>query len=153
MTDASRDERNMAALAQSLGMLTALPVWLRWRHRSTFVRAHAAQSMLFDGVTLTALFIVAALTLGVALGGNALLAALPNSMGADVARLALVMVCAPMLALIGFFAVMIVALVLRIRATMAANQSRLFRYSWGIHFTATQRQTAPQNREDQGAIG
>ncbi len=128
MTDVSRDERNMAALAQSLGMLTALPVWLRWRHRSTFVRVHAAQSMLFDGVTLAALFIVAALAIGAALGGNALLAVLPNSMGADVARLALVMVCVPGLALIGFFAVMIVALVLRIRATMAVNQSRLFHY-------------------------
>jgi uncharacterized Tic20 family protein len=128
MTDVSRDERNMAALAQSLGTLTALPVWLRWRNRSTFVRAHAAQSMLFDGVTLAALFIVAALALGVALGGNALLAALPNSMGADVARLALVMVCAPGLALVGFFAVMIVALILRIRATMAANQGQPFRY-------------------------
>jgi len=128
MTDVSRDERNLAALAQSLGTLAALPVWLRWHNRSTFVRAHAAQSMLFDGVTLAALFIVAALTLGVALGGNALLAALPNSIGADVARLALVMVCAPGLALVGFFAVMIVALILRIRATMAVNQSRLFHY-------------------------
>jgi len=128
MPDVSHDERNMAALAQSLGTLTALPVWLRWRNRSTFVRAHAAQSMLFDGVTLVALIIVAALTLGVALGGHAMLAALPNGMGADVARLALVMVCAPGLALVGFSAMMIVALILRIRATMAANQSRLFRY-------------------------
>ena len=128
MPDVSHDERNMAALAQSLGTLTALPVWLRWRNRSTFVRAHAAQSMLFDGVTLVALIIVAALTLGVALGGHAMLAALPNSMGADVARLALLMVCAPGLALVGFLAVMIVALILRIRATMAANQSRPFYY-------------------------
>ena len=128
MTDVSRDERNMAALAQSLGTLAALPVWLRWRHRSTFVRAHAAQSILFDGVTLAALFIVAALTLGVALGGNAMLAALPNSIGADVARLALLMVCVPGLALVGFFAVTMVALILRIRATMAVNQSRLFHY-------------------------
>jgi uncharacterized Tic20 family protein len=128
MPDVSRDERDMAALAQSLGTLTALPVWLRWRNRSTFVRAHAVQSMLFDGMTLAALVIVAALTLGVALGGHAILAALPNGMGADVARLALVMVCAPGLALIGFLSVMIVALVLRIRATMAANQSRAFRY-------------------------
>ena len=128
MPDVSHDERNMAALAQSLGTLTALPVWLRWRNRSTFVRAHAAQSMLFDGVTLVALIIVAALTLGVALGGHAMLAALPNGMGADVARLALVMVCAPGLALVGFLAVMIVALILRIRATMAANQSRPFHY-------------------------
>ena len=128
MTDVSHDERNMAALAQSLGTLTALPVWLRWRNRSAFVRAHAVQSMLFDGVTLAALFSVAALTLGVALGGNAMLAALPNSLGADVARLALLMVCAPGLALIGFFAVTIVALILRVRATMAANQSQLFHY-------------------------
>jgi uncharacterized membrane protein len=128
MQDVSRKERNMAALAQSLGTLTALPVWLRWRSRSMFVRTHAAQSMLFDGVTLAALFIVAALTLGVALGGNAMLAALPNSLGADMARLALLLVCAPGLALVGFFAVMIVALIFRIRATMAANQSRLFDY-------------------------
>ena len=128
MTDVSRDERNMAALAQSLGTLTALPVWLRWHNRSTFVRTHAVQSILFDGVTLAALFIVAALTLGVALGGNTMLAALPNGMGADVARLALVMVCAPGFALVGFLAVMAVALILRIRATMAANQSRLFYY-------------------------
>ena len=128
MADMSRDERNMAALAQSLGTLTALPVWLKWRNRSAFVRTHAAQSMLFDGVTLAALFSVAALTLGVALGGYAVLAALPNSMGADVARLALIMVCAPGLALVGFFAVTIVALILRIRATMAVNQSRLFHY-------------------------
>ncbi len=128
MADVSHDERNMAALAQSLGTLTALPVWLKWRNRSIFVRAHAAQSMLFDGVTLGALVIVAALTLGVALGGHAMLAALPDGMGADVARLALLMVCAPGLALVGFLAVMVVALILRIRATMAANQSRLFYY-------------------------
>jgi uncharacterized Tic20 family protein len=128
MTDVSRDERNMAALAQSLGTLTALPVWLRWRNRSAFVRVHVVQSMLFDGVTLAALFVVAALALVVALGGNAMLAALPNSLGADVARLALLMVCVPGLALIGFFAVMIVALILRVRAAMAANQSRLFHY-------------------------
>jgi len=143
MTDVSRDERNMAALAQSLGTLTALPVWLRWRNRSTFVRAHAAQSMLFDGVTLAALFIVAALALGVALGGNALLAALPNSMGADVARLALVMVCAPGLALVGFFAVMIVALILRIRATMAVNRSRSFRYPL---LQRRKEESTPQNK-------
>ena len=128
MPDVSHDERNMAALAQSLGTLTALPVWLRWRNRSTFVRAHAVQSMLFDGVTLAALVIVAALTLGVALGGHAMLAALPNGMNADVARLALITVCTPGLALVGFFAVTIVALILRIRATMAANQSRPFYY-------------------------
>jgi uncharacterized membrane protein len=143
MTDVSRDERNMAALAQSLGTLTALPVWLRWRNRSTFVRAHAAQSMLFDGVTLAALFIVAALALGVALGGNALLAALPNSLGADVARLALVMVCAPGLALVGFFAVMIVALILRIRATMAVNRSRSFRYPL---LQRRKEESTPQNK-------
>jgi uncharacterized membrane protein len=128
MPDVSHDERNMAALAQSLGTLTALPVWLRWRNRSTFVSAHAVQSMLFDGMTLAALIIVAALTLGVALGGNALLAALPSGMGVDVARLALLMVCTPGLALVGFFVVTVVALILRIRATMAVNQNRLFHY-------------------------
>ena len=125
--DPSRDERNMAALAQSLGILTALPVWLRWRNRSAFVRAHAAQSMAFDGVTLAALVIVAALVVGVAVGGNAALSALPG-IEKDVALLFLVMVCAPGLALVGFLVVLSAALVLRLRATAAATQGKAFRY-------------------------
>ena len=123
----SRDERNMAALAQSLGILAALPVWLSWRHRSTFVRAHAAQSMAFDGITLAALAIVAALIVGGVLAGNALLSKV-NGYGMDVALLFLAAICAPALALIGSLAVMLVALVLRLRAAMAANQGKLFCY-------------------------
>jgi len=122
----TRDERNMAATAQSLGVLAALPIWLAWRNRSAFVRTHAVQSIAFDGLTITALVMVAALAIGLALGGNALLdSQLRNS---DVARLFLLAVCAPGLALIGFLVVLIIALVLRIRAAMAANQGRPFQY-------------------------
>jgi uncharacterized Tic20 family protein len=121
----SRDERNMAALAQSLGTLAALPVWLRWRDRSDFVRAHAAQSIAFDGITLAALVVVALLVIGIAVGGNA---ALSPSSGKEIVTLLLAMICAPALALIGFLGVMVVALVLRLRATLAANQGRLFQY-------------------------
>ena len=123
--DTSREERNMAALAQSLGVLTALPVWLRWRNRSAFVRAHAAQSIAFDGVTIGALVIVAALVVVVAVGGNATLPALPGG-GREVALLFLVAVCAPGLALVGFLAVLTVALLLRLRAAMAADQGKPF---------------------------
>jgi uncharacterized membrane protein len=125
--DVSRSERNMAALAQSLGILAALPVWLRWRNHSTFVRAHAAQSIAFDGVTLAALVIVATLTLGVAVGGYAALSTLPGS-GKDLALLFLVAVCAPGMALIGFLVVMAAALGLRLRAAMAASQGQPFHY-------------------------
>jgi uncharacterized Tic20 family protein len=127
----SRDERNIAALAQSLGILVALPVWLRWRDRSTFVRAHAAQSIAFDGITLAAWVVVAALVVGLAAGGNAALsAAFGNTSGSSngMAQLVLLMICAPGLALIGLLAVMVAALVLRLRATMAANQGKLFCY-------------------------
>lgn len=121
----SRDERNMAALAQSLGILAALPVRLRWRDRSAFVRAHAAQSIAFDGITLAALVVVALFVIGIAVGGNAVLS--PTS-GKEMAALFLAMICAPALALIGFLDVMVAALVLRLRATMAANQGKLFKY-------------------------
>jgi uncharacterized Tic20 family protein len=116
----------MAATAQSLGVLAALPIWLAWRSRSAFVRAHAVQSIVFDGLTITALIIVAALAIGLALEGNALLGSQPG--GNDVARLFLVALCAPGLALVGCLVVLIVALVLRIRAAMAANQGRPFQY-------------------------
>jgi uncharacterized Tic20 family protein len=122
----TRDERNLATLAQSLGIIAALPIWLTWRKRSTFVRAHTAQSIAFDGLTLTALVIVAALAIGIAVGGNA---ALPTqSSEADIARLFLVALCAPGSALGGFLAVLIAALALRLRAAMAANQGRPFQY-------------------------
>jgi|GEM_PF-4558963 len=125
--DPSRDERNMAALAQSLGIFTALPVWLRWRNRSAFVRAHAAQSMAFDGVTLAALVIVAALVVGVVMAGNAALSTLSGG-EKDVALLFLVAVCAPGLSLIGFLAALSAALILRLHATAAATQGKSFRY-------------------------
>jgi uncharacterized Tic20 family protein len=127
----TRDERNIAALAQSLGILAALPVWLRWRNRSAFVRAHAAQSIAFDGITLAALVIVAALIVGLAAGGNATLSSVFGSTpghGRDMTLLFLLMICAPGLALVGFLGVMVAALVLRLRATMAANQGRPFQY-------------------------
>lgn len=125
--ESSRDERNMAALAQCLGILAALPAWLWWRNRSAFVRAHAAQSMMFDGLTFAALVIAAGWVIGVTLLGNAALAALPGS-GKDVALLLLVAVCVPGLALLGFLPVLGAALILRLRATVAANQGRLFCY-------------------------
>jgi uncharacterized Tic20 family protein len=127
MMDVSRNERNIAALAQSLGILAALPVWLRWRNRSTFVRAHAAQSIVFDGVTATALVIVAALAVGAAIVGFAAISTLQG--GEDVVlQVLMLMVCAPGMALIGFLVVLITALVLRLRAAMAANQGRPFHY-------------------------
>ena len=127
----TRDERNIAALAQSLGILAALPVWLRWRDHSAFVRAHAAQSIAFDGITLAAWVMVAALVVGLAVGGNAALSSALGSTlghGRDMALLFLLMICAPGLALVGFLGVMVAALVLRLRATMAANQGRPFQY-------------------------
>ena len=124
--ETSHDERNMAAIAQGLGIIVALPIWLMWRNRSAFVRAHAVQSIAFDGVTIGSLLLVGALAIGVALGGNAMLSAQPDN--GDVARLILLALCAPALALVGFLVVMAAALVLRIRATMAANQGRLFQY-------------------------
>ncbi len=122
----TRDERNMATLAQSLGVIVALPIWLAWRKRSTFVRAHTAQSIAFDGLTFAALVIVAGLAIGLAVGGNAVLPT--RSSEADIARLFLVALCAPGLALIGFLAVLIAALILRLRAAMAANRGQPFRY-------------------------
>ena len=127
----TRDERNMAALAQSLGILAALPVWLRWRNRSAFVRAHAAQSIAFDGITLAAEVMVAALVVGLAAGGNAALSSVFGSRlgyGRDMALLFLLVICAPGLALAGFVGVIVAALVLRLRATMAANQGQPFQY-------------------------
>ena len=127
MMEPTHDECNMAALAQSLGILAALPVWLRWRNRSAFVRAHAAQSIAFDGITLAALVIVAALIVGGVLAGNVAFSKV-NGYNADVAFFFLVAICAPALTLIGLLAVMLVALVLRLRAAMAANQGKLFQY-------------------------
>jgi uncharacterized Tic20 family protein len=102
-------------------------VWLRWRDRSTFVRAHAAQSIAFDGITLAALVIVTALMVGGVLAGNAVLSKV-NSYNTDVALFFLVALCAPGLILIGLLMVMVAALILRLRATMAANEGRLFQY-------------------------
>lgn len=66
----SRDERNIAALAQSLGIVAALRVWLQWLNRLAFVRGRAAQSMAFDGVITATLAIVAAVTIGLPVIGN-----------------------------------------------------------------------------------
>jgi uncharacterized Tic20 family protein len=118
----NRDERNVAVMAQSLGLVVALPVWLMWRTRSPFVRAHAIQSTAFDGITLAALVIVCTLSIGGAVAGNAALS------GDDIARLCVVALCGLCLAPAGCLAVLIAALVWRIRAAMAANQGRLYRY-------------------------
>jgi uncharacterized Tic20 family protein len=123
----SQDERSLAALAQSLGIVVAFPVWLKWRNRSVFVRGHAAQSMAFDGVISAALAIVAALAVGLAVAGTAALSGLPGG-STDVARVLLLAVCAPGLALIGCLAVLVTALVLRLRAAMAASQGKSFDY-------------------------
>jgi uncharacterized membrane protein len=117
----------MAALAQSLGILAALPVWLSWRNRSTFVRAHAAQSIVFDGVTVAALLIVTALAIGVVASGYVAFLTLPASVK-DAALLFLVVICAPGMTLIGSLVVLIAALVLRLRAAMAANRGQPFHY-------------------------
>ena len=137
----SRDECSIAALAQSLGIVAAFPVWLQWRNRSVFVRGHAAQSMTFDGVIAAALAIVAALAIGLAVAGNAALAGLPGS-GTDVARVLLLAVCAPGLALIGCLAVLITALVLRLRAAIAASQGKSFDYPLLKHKTLPDSETS-----------
>ena len=121
----NHDERNMAARAQSLGLVAALPVWLRWRRRSAFVRAHAVQSIAFDGLTLAALVIMSVLAVGAALIGNA---ALDRSSDNDMLRLLMIALCAPGLALVGCMLVMIAALILRLRAAMAANEGKPFEY-------------------------
>lgn len=121
----THDERNMAALAQSLGIVAALPVWLKWRNRSAFVRAHAVQSMAFDGVTIAALVIMAVLAVSTALIGNA---ALAPSRDDDIARLLVIALCAPGLALLGCLIVLLVALILRLRAVMAATEGKVFQY-------------------------
>ena len=122
----THDERSLAATAQSLGVLAALPIWLAWRNRSAFVRAHAVQSIAFDGLTIAALVVVAALALGLALGGNVLLAS--QSGNNDILRLFLVALCAPGLAAVGFLIALIAALVLRLRAALAANKGQPFQY-------------------------
>jgi uncharacterized Tic20 family protein len=132
--DVSHNERNMAALAQSLGVLAALPVWLRWRNRSAFVRAHAAQSIVFDGMTVAALIVVAALAIGVVASGYVAFLTLPRNIK-DVALLFLVAICAPGMTLIGSLVVLIAALVLRLRAAIAANQGRPFHYPLLAHKT------------------
>jgi hypothetical protein len=74
---------------------------------------------------------VAALVVGLAAGGNAALSSVFGSRpgyGRDMALLFLLMICTPGLALAGFVGVMAAALVLRLRATMAANQGRPFQY-------------------------
>ncbi len=75
--ETSRDERNMAALAQGLGIIAALPIWLAWRRRSRFVRAHAAESIVFDGITLTGLGLIAVLIVGGVVAGRAVLQDVP----------------------------------------------------------------------------
>lgn len=127
MMEPSRDECSIAALAQSLGIAVALPVWLMWRNRSAFVRGHAAQSMAFDGVIAAAIIIVAALAVGLAVIGNAALSELPGS-GKDMAPVLLLAVYAAGLALIGCLAVFVTALVLRLRAAIAASQGKRFDY-------------------------
>ncbi len=118
--EASREERNMAALAQGLGIVVALPIWLLWRRRSGFVRAHAAGSIAFDAVTLAAFGLITITIIGSLVGGRAVLDDMPFFF--------LAAVCAPGAALAGFLVVMLAALVLRIRATIAATQGRSFHY-------------------------
>ena len=121
----NHDERNMAALAQSLGVVAALPIWLRWRRRSAFVRAHAALSIAFDGLTSAALVSIAGLAIGAGLIGNA---ALDHAGDNDLLRLLALAVCAPGLALGGGLLVMMAALVFRLRAAMAANEGKPYEY-------------------------
>ncbi len=128
--ETSRDERNMAALAQSVGIVAALPVWVYWRRRSAFVRAHAVQSMLFDVVTLSAMLLVA-LLVPVALFMPRFPTSAPppgNYVLQDWQVGLVAMVCLPAMALAGLAAIMLAALVLRLRAAVAATQGRLFRY-------------------------
>ena len=121
----NHDERNMAALAASLGVVAALPIWLSWRRRSAFVRAHAAQSIAFDGLTVAALASVAGLAIGAALIGNA---ALDHAGDNDLLRVLVLALCAPGLALGGCLLVMMAALVFRLRAAMAANEGKPYVY-------------------------
>ncbi len=115
-----RDERNMAALAQGIGVIAAFPVWLAWRRRSAFVRMHAVQSMLLDAIVITALLVVTALVVGIAVAGSRFLQ--------DASLVFVVLICAPGMALIGLLGIMVAALVLRLRAAIAATQGKLYRY-------------------------
>jgi uncharacterized membrane protein len=125
------DEQKTASLAQMLGIMAALPVWLSWRKRSAFVRLHAIQSMLLDVVLLVAV----AASLGLLAAGLMGSVALSKRPDASLVMLAISMFGLPLCSLAGLLVVLTVVLLLRLRAAMAALQGREYRYPllgwWG----------------------
>jgi uncharacterized Tic20 family protein len=125
------DEQKMAGLAQLLGVIVALPVWLMWRKRSAFVRLHAVQSILLD----VALLIVVVVLMAVLVAGVASGAAQAGKPDASLAAMAVTMFGMPLCSLAGLLVVLTVVLVLRLRASVWALQGREYRYPllgrWG----------------------
>ena len=121
----------MAALAQMLGVIAALPLWLMWRKRSAFVRLHAVQSMWLD--VALALAIVG--LVGLAVAGILIGAQMTTDPQGSVILLALTALGLPMCSLLGVLIVIVVIFALRLRAGLAALQGRQYRYPllgrWG----------------------
>ncbi|MBN1887120.1 MAG: DUF4870 domain-containing protein [Thermoflexales bacterium] len=131
MPEAGSDEHKLAGLAQLLGVLAALPVWLTWRQRSAFVRLHAVQSMLLDALMFAAI----AILLAILAGGIVASVSLAEQPDASLAALTVLLFGFPLCSLAGMLVVITAVLLLRLRAAMAALQGREYRYPligrWG----------------------
>lgn len=121
----------MAALAQMLGIIAALPLWIRWRKRSAFVRLHTVQSMLLDVAMVVAIIVL----LGVLVAGILIGAQMTADPNGSVILLALMGLGLPLCSLAGILVVLVVIFVLRIRAGLTALKGNEYRYPllgrWG----------------------
>lgn len=114
----------MAGLAQLVGLVAALPVWLAWRKRSAFVRQHAVQSILLDVVLLIAVAILLAVLVA-SVSSGARLAERPDT---SLVILALLTFGAPICSLAGLLIVLTLVLLLRLRAAAVALKGQAYRY-------------------------
>lgn len=119
----------MAALAQMLGIIAALPLWIMWRKRSAFVQLHAVQSMLLDVAMVVAIIAL----LGVLVAGILIGAQMTGDPNGSVILLALVALGMPLCSLAGVLVVIAIIFVLRIRAGLVALKGGEYRYfKWGV---------------------
>jgi uncharacterized Tic20 family protein len=79
------DERLMATLAHSLGLLIALIIWAAHRDKSRFVRFQALQAVAYD-LTVTVLLIAAASCMVLSIVGGALIVAASSTAATSSAR-------------------------------------------------------------------
>ncbi len=125
------EEQKLAGIAQMLGLVAALPLWLTWRRRSAFVRLHAIQSILLD----LALLVAVGLLLGLLAAGLLGSAALVGRPDVSLLVLTVLLFGLPLCSVMGLLLAATVVLVLRLRAAMAALQGREYRYPllgrWG----------------------